>query len=212
MIASPNQFFLSPEEYLNYEEDSPVKHEYIDGEIYAMAGTTDTHNIIALNLATLIRNHLRGTDCRIFFADIKAKIEAKNCFYYPDLLITCNPKDRETSTYKRFPKLIIEVLSDSTEAFDRGDKFNDYQTLPSLEEYILVNSKHHRIEIFRRRENNIWTFETYSPNQPQIIIHSINLELTIGDVYEDIALQDTPLLAPSPLLPNSGAQGLEEAG
>ena len=147
MIASPNQFFLSPEEYLSYEEDSPFKHEYIDGEIYAMAGTTDTHNIIAGNLFSLIRNHLRGTDCRTFFADIKAKIESKNCFYYPDLLVTCNPNDRETSTYKCFPKLIIEVLSDSTEAFDRGDKFNDYQTLPSLEEYILVNSKHQRLEI-----------------------------------------------------------------
>jgi Uma2 family endonuclease len=185
MIASPSQSYLTPEEYLSYEQDSPVKHEYIDGEIYAMAGTTDTHNIIALNLAALIRNHLRGTDCRIFFADIKARIEAKNCFYYPDLLVTCNPEDRETSTYKRFPKLIIEVLSSATEAFDRGDKFNDYQALPSLEEYILVNSKRQRIEIFRRQENNIWTFETYSTAQPQITIHSINLELTISDVYED---------------------------
>jgi Uma2 family endonuclease len=196
MIASPSQSFLTPAEYLQYEQDSPIKHEYIDGEVYAMAGTTDTHNIIALNLATLIRNHLRGTNCRIFFADIKASIEAKNCFYYPDLLITCNPEDRETSTYKRFPKLIIEVLSSATvraasafaEAFDRGDKFNDYQTLPSLEEYILVNSKRQRIEIFRRQENNIWTFETYSTAQPQITIHSINLELAIGDVYEDTTL------------------------
>jgi Uma2 family endonuclease len=188
MIASPSQSFLTPEEYLNYEQDSFVKHEYIDGEVYAMAGTTDTHNIIAGNLFSLIRTHLRGTDCRIFFADIKASIEAKNCFYYPDLLVTCNAEDRETSTYKRFPKLIIEVLSDGTEAFDRGDKFNDYQTLPSLEEYILVNSKRQRIEIFRRQENNIWTFETYNTAQPQIAIHSINLELTIGDVYEDTAL------------------------
>jgi Uma2 family endonuclease len=188
MIASPNHSFLTPEEYLSYEEDSLVKHEYIDGEVYAIAGTTDTHNIIALNLATLIRSHLRGTDCRIFFADIKARIEAKNCFYYPDLLVTCNPEDLETSTYKSFPKLIIEVLSSGTEAFDRGDKFSDYQTLTSLEEYILVNSKHQRIEIFRRQENNIWKFETYSLAQPQIVIHSINLELTINDVYEDTAL------------------------
>jgi Uma2 family endonuclease len=188
MIASPNHSFITPEEYLSYEQDSLVKHEYINGEVYAMAGTTDIHNIIALNLATLIRSHLRGTDCRIFFADIKAQIEAKNCFYYPDLLVTCNSEDRETSTYKRFPKLIVEVLSIGTEAFDRGDKFSDYQTLTSLEEYILVNSKHQRIEIFRRQENNIWEFETYSLAQPQIVIHSINLELAIGDVYEDTGL------------------------
>jgi Uma2 family endonuclease len=188
MIASPSQSYLTPEEYLNYEQDSPIKHEYIDGKVYAMTDTTDTHNTIAGNILSLIRNHLRGTDCRIFFADIKARVEAKNCFYYPDLLVTCNPDDRETSTYKRFPKLIIEVLSSATEAFDRGDKFNDYQALPSLEEYILVNSKRQRIEIFRRQENNIWTFETYSTAQPQITIHSINLELTIGDVYEDTTL------------------------
>ncbi len=188
MIASPNQSFLSPAEYLKYEQDSPIKHEYIDGEIYAMAGTTDTHNIIAGNLFSLIRNHLRGSNCRTFFADIKVSIATKNCFYYPDLLVTCHPEDRETSTYKSFPKLIVEVLSDGTEAFDRGDKFNDYQTLPSLEEYILVNSKHQRLEIFRRQENNIWTFATHSTAQPQITLHSINLELSIGDVYEDTTL------------------------
>ncbi len=127
---------LTIEEYLAFEENSPIKHEYRDREVYAMAGTTDRHNTIALNLATLIRNHLRGTDCRVYFADIKAKIEAKHCFYYPDLFVTCDERDRETATYKSFPKLIIEVLSESTEGFDRGDKFNDYQTLASLEEYV----------------------------------------------------------------------------
>jgi Uma2 family endonuclease len=150
MIAHSNLTFLTPDAYLQLEEKSEVKHEYIDDQVYEMAGTTDTHNTIGLNLALLIRNHLRGSECRIYFADFKARIEKRNCFYYPDIIVTCDPKDRETPTYKCFPKLIIEVLSNSTEAFDRGDKFNDYQTLDSLQEYILVNSKHQRVETFRR--------------------------------------------------------------
>ena len=106
-----------------------------------MAGTTDNHNTIALNIALLIRTHLRGSNCRVYFADVKVQIEKCNCFYYPDVMITCESKDRENRTSKRFPKVIIEVLSDSTEAFDRGDKFNDYQTLDTL--YISGTSVRH---------------------------------------------------------------------
>ena len=86
MIALPDYNYLTPEDYLKNEEKSLIKHEYINGEVYAMAGTTDSHNTIALNLASIIRNHLRGTDCRVYFADIKARLEKRNCFYYPDIL------------------------------------------------------------------------------------------------------------------------------
>ncbi|WP_149975692.1 Uma2 family endonuclease, partial [Microcystis aeruginosa] len=117
MIALSNYNNLTPEEYLQFEETSLIKHEYIDGQVYAMAGTTDTHNIVAGNIYTIIRNHLRGSDCRVYFADVKVRLEKRNHFYYPDILVTCDDRDRETATYKRFPKLIVEVLSDSTEAF-----------------------------------------------------------------------------------------------
>ncbi|MBP0015984.1 MAG: Uma2 family endonuclease [Cyanobacteria bacterium SBLK] len=191
MIALKEKYLLTPEEYLKLEESSPSKHEYIDGEIFAMAGTTDSHNTIALNLALLIRNHLRGNSCRVYFADLKIRIEAKNRFYYPDLLVTCDPRDRETPTYKRFPKLIIEVLSDSTEAKDRGDKFHDYQTLDSLEEYILVNSKRQQIEIFRRQEINNWQFTTYHSENPRFALSSIDLEIAIASIYEDVEFENT---------------------
>ncbi len=187
MIASP-QPSLTPEEYLELEAQSPIKHEYIDGEVYAMAGTTDTHNTIAGNLFALIRSHLRGTDCRVYFADIKAQIEKRNCFYYPDLLVTCHPQDRETSTYNRFPQLIIEVLSDSTEAFDRGDKFNDYQTLETLEEYVLVNTKHQRVEIFRRTQG-LWLYQSYTDTAENMKLQSIDLTLTFEGIYEDVNLE-----------------------
>ncbi|MEH1894876.1 MAG: Uma2 family endonuclease [Nostoc sp.] len=189
MIAVSDSAFLTPEAYLELEEKSNIKHEYIDGQVYAMAGTTDIHNTIALNLALLIRNHFRGSGCRVYFADIKAKLEKRNRFYYPDIIVTCDPKDRETPTYKRFPKLIIEVLSESTEGFDRGDKFNDYQTLDSLEEYVLVNSKHQRVETFYRNEQGLWVLQTYTPDDQTFELKSINLTATFTDLYDNVELE-----------------------
>ena len=187
MIALSNYNNLTPEEYLQFEEKSPIKHEYIDGQVYAMAGTTDTYNIIGLNFTFIIRNHLRGANCRVYFADVKVRLEKRNHFYYPDIIITCDDRDRETATYKSFPKLIVEVLSDSTEAFDRGDKFNDYQTLESLEEYVLVNSKHQRVETFRRGEQGLWILQTYQ--QESFSLQSINLTASFRDLYEDVTLE-----------------------
>ncbi|KAB0240994.1 Uma2 family endonuclease [Microcystis aeruginosa EAWAG127a] len=187
MIALSNYNNLTPEEYLQFEEKSPIKHEYIDGQVYAMAGTTDTHNIIGLNFTFIIRNHLRGSNCRVYFADVKVKLEKRNHFYYPDIIVTCDDRDRETATYKSFPKLIVEVLSDSTEAFDRGDKFNDYQTLESLEEYVLVNSKHQRVETFRRGEQGLWIMQTYQ--EESFSLQSINLTASFRDLYEDVTLE-----------------------
>ncbi|MEH2195007.1 MAG: Uma2 family endonuclease [Nostoc sp.] len=189
MIALSDSIFLTPETYLQLEEKSNIKHEYIDGQVYAMAGTTDIHNTITGNLFLLIRNHFRGSGCRVYFADIKARIEKRNRFYYPDIIVTCDPKDRETPTYKRFPKLIIEVLSESTEGFDRGDKFNDYQTLDSLEEYVLVNTKHQRFETFRRNEQGLWVLQTYTPDDQTFELKSINLTATFTDLYDNVELE-----------------------
>lgn len=106
-----------------------------------MAGECDAHVTIALNLASNLRNHVRGSGCRVYICDMKARIESLNRFYYPDVMVICDPNDQETPTYKRFPTLIVEVLFDSTEAFDRGDKFADYQELESLREYVLISTK-----------------------------------------------------------------------
>ena len=141
MVASPQKSCLTPEEYLKLENDSGTKHEYFAGKVFAMAGATDAHVTIALNTAIALRNHLRGSECRIYISDMKAKIEQKNRFFYPDVMVTCAQEDRQNQLYKEFPCLVIEVLLDSTEAFDRGDKFADYQALPSLKEYVLVNTR-----------------------------------------------------------------------
>jgi Uma2 family endonuclease len=188
MIASPQNSHLTPEEYLQLEETSSIKHEYIDGEVYAMAGATDAHVTIALNIAILLRNHLRGSGCRVYISDMKTSIESKNRFYYPDVMVTCDDRDQNNTTYKQFPKLIIEVLSDSTEAFDRGDKFADYQFLDSLEEYVLVNTKKARIECYRRTEDNLWLLQFYTLNDRNFKLTSIEFQGNIIDVYEQVEL------------------------
>ena len=135
MSALSQQPYLTPDQYLQIEETGNIKHEYIDGQSYAMAGASDAHVTIAGNLFALLRGHVRGSDCRVYISDMKARIEALNRFYYPDVMVSCDSRDLATPNYKRFPTLIIEVLSDSTEAFDRGDKFIDYQQIDSLREY-----------------------------------------------------------------------------
>jgi Uma2 family endonuclease len=168
------------------EEKSDIKHEYIDGYVYAMAGANDPHVTIALNMAFVIRNYLRGSNCRVYMSDMKARIDSLNRFYYPDVMVTCDPRDIQTSNQKRFPKLIIEVLSKSTEGFDRGDKFADYQQLDSLEEYVLINTKRQRLECFRRNEEGLWVLKLYSVEQDKFQLSSIDFEGKFDDLYEDV--------------------------
>ncbi|MGD1897451.1 MAG: Uma2 family endonuclease [Phormidesmis sp.] len=194
MIAQVSDSRMTPEEYLAFEQESDIKHEYVNGEVYAMSGTTDDHNTIALNVAVILRNHLRGSDCRVLIADMKAQPPIRN-YYYPDVLVTYNPADRETPLYKRFPKLIVEVLSDSTEAKDRGDKFIDYQRFESLEEYVLVNTKYKRVEIFRRSTGGLWVLQVYQEDaetdKVMVDFKSVDLQVSLSELYEDVTLDAT---------------------
>ncbi|MGB3237836.1 MAG: Uma2 family endonuclease [Geitlerinemataceae cyanobacterium] len=180
--------YLSPEDYLQLETHSPTKHEYFDGEIFAMAGATDAHVTIAGNLFADLRSHLRGSGCRVFICDMKARIVKRNRFFYPDILVTCDPRDTETDTYKCFPKLIVEVLSPSTESFDRGDKFHDYQTIESLQEYVLINTQHRRVEIFRRHTDGLWLFQNYDDGET-FQLKSIHYTGTFAMLYEDVSIE-----------------------
>ncbi len=197
MVASPHSP-LSPDEYLQLEADSPIKHEYLDGEVYSMAGASDSHVTIAGNLFALLRSHVRGSGCRVYIADMKVRIEACDRFYYPDVMITCDPRDQATATYKRFPKLVVEVLSDSTEAFDRGDKFADYQALDTLDEYVLINTRHQRIECFRRNDAGLWVLQYYTPEQGTFALSSLDFAGTLAALYEDVELEPTTLASPHP--------------
>ena len=188
MIASPNQPYLTSAQYLQMEEQSNIKYEYVDGQILAMAGASDAHVTIAGNLFTLLRSHVRGSGCRVYISDMKVRIESLNRFYYPDVMVTCDPNDQETSTYKRFPTLIIEVLSESTEAFDRGDKFADYQEITSLREYVLISTKRKRVDCFRRGEQGLWVLQSYRPDGTSFRLNSVDFEEEIAGLYEDVTL------------------------
>lgn len=185
MVASP-QPSLTAQDYLALEAQSPIKHEYINGEAYAMAGASDAHVTIAGNVFALLHSHVRGSGCRVYIADMKAHLEARNSFYYPDVMVTCDERDRANETYKCFPKLIIEVLSESTEAFDRGDKFANYQTLETLEEYVLINTRQQRVECFQRNEDRLWVLRYYT--EGEFTLASLAFSAPLATLYEDVEL------------------------
>jgi len=187
MVVSQNTVYISHANYLKGEEISPVRHEYIRGEVYAMAGGTQAHNTITINLAALLRNHVRGSGCRAFVENIKVLIETADVYYYPDVIVTCDERDKNLSeSFIRYPSLVIEVLSDNTEAFDRGNKFADYQQIETLQEYVLVSQKRQRVECFRRNSERRWELYTFVQGE-QIQLASINFSVDISALYEDVA-------------------------
>jgi Uma2 family endonuclease len=183
MIALKSDYYMSPEEYLEFEHHSDIKHEYIDGEVYAMAGTTKAHNTISLNLAILFREKLKNSNCQTFMADIKVNISNQKRFFYPDIVVTCDDNDDVNAYDIKFPKVIVEVLSESTEKFDRGKKFQYYRTIPSLQEYILISSQEYLIECFRRTKNDLWTLQTYEGLDTIFRIASFAIDAPLSEIY-----------------------------
>ncbi|MTJ07655.1 Uma2 family endonuclease [Anabaena sp. UHCC 0204] len=192
MIATPSYDYISPTEYLEGEETSPIKHEYRQGQVYAMAGASNTHVVITLNIASLLRNHLRGSGCQAYVADTKAHIELIDTYYYPDVIVSCDQRDKAFNNFLRYPCLIIEVLSPTTEAFDRGDKFADYRQLESLQEYVLVSQNRTNVEVFRRNAEGQWVFYSYGQGE-NIHLTSVDFQLAVADVYEDISFEPVNL-------------------
>jgi Uma2 family endonuclease len=178
-------------EYLKQEKQSQIKHELLDGEIFAMAGGTIEHARLASKIDRLLGNQLQGRPCEAFSSDLRIRVLATGLGTYPDLSIVCghietDPEDRDTLVN---PIVLVEVLSDSTEAHDRGDKFAHYRRIPSLREYVLVSQHEPRIEVFRRNEGGSWTL--YEAGQGQVAkLASIDCQLAVDEVYEN-ALQST---------------------
>ena len=186
MAFSKNYAYFTPEEYLEIERVSPIKHEYVQGQILAMAGASKAHVIIMGNLSALMVNHLRGAGCISYAADMKVRLPELNLFYYPDLTVTCDDRDRVSDeNFILHPKLIIEVLSDSTEAFDRGDKFSDYKSIPELEEYALVHQKQVLVERFQRKSDNLWLPKIFRTGE-QLVFESIGFTCEIAHLYENL--------------------------
>ncbi|MGD1900812.1 MAG: Uma2 family endonuclease [Geitlerinemataceae cyanobacterium] len=190
MLAN-DPIYIHPDEYLASELASPVRHEYRGGEVFAMSGGTRAHSIITGNLFGNLWMHLRGSGCRAFSENMKVRVAAANSFYYSDIAVTCDDRDSDGQSkqhYIEHPKLIIEVLSPSTAAFDRMEKFADYRTLGSLEEYVLVSAERMEVEVFRRG-SGAWTRQVYGENsEASVQLGCVDLALALGEVYEDTSL------------------------
>ena len=199
MGAPQQSHVFSIDDYMAWEAEQTERHEYLDGEVFAMDGARDAHNTIALNIGTHLRNHLRGTPCRAFIADMKLRVEAADAVFYPDLMVTCDPRDRgpDADTAKRHPILLVEVLSESTAAYDRGLKFERYRLIDTLREVLLVEQDRPHLDLFRRETDGRWVLESFGP-EGTLTLASLNLELPLATLYEDVEFATAGTL-PTPL-------------
>jgi Uma2 family endonuclease len=177
---------ISIEEYLQMEKESPVKHEYYKGEVFAMAGAGARHNLIFSNLFIAIGKKLGGKPCRPYGSDMRVHIPENTLFTYPDISIFCgdiinSPEDEDTIIN---PIVIIEILSPSTKDYDRGDKFQLYRQIPSLKDYMLVDAAAIHVEVFSLNERSHWELTEYNQLAQTISINSISLAIEMADVYE----------------------------
>ncbi len=177
---------LSEQDYLDLEAHSQVRHEYVEGHIFAMSGTTKAHNQIAGNLYMLIRSHIRGTRCRAYIAEVKTRIPRKQIYYYPDIMVGCDPTDHQSEYYLERPCLLVEVLSESTKHIDKREKLLAYQTLGRVQEYVIVSQIEPLVEVHRRDEQGQWYVDTYNTMEEKIYFRCIDLPVTMQDIYEDV--------------------------
>jgi Uma2 family endonuclease len=190
MVALKEHFpRFTPEEYFAWEERQLERHEYIDGEIYPMSGGTINHGDIAGNILTLFKTHMRGRGCKTLNSDCRVKILEMDKYIYPDTSVTCDERDKTTTQYITYPCLIVEVLSSSTEAYDRGNKFKMYRRNPSLQEYVLVSAETIEIELFRKTDSDLWQIINYQTGDV-VELKSIDLTFPIEQIYEDIVLAE----------------------
>ena len=173
--------------YMAWEETHEERHEFLNGEVFAMSGGTDAHYTIGLNLAASLKAALRKGPCRAFIAGMKIEIKAADAVLYPDVFVTCDPRDRAESANlaKSHPCFVAEVLSSSTGAYDRGRKFELYQSIPELQEYLLIEQDRQHADLFRKNAEGLWVLYPLGPND-LIQLASLDLTLALADLYEDV--------------------------
>lgn len=175
---------ISEEDYLQGELLADCKHEYIDGDIYAMAGASEHHNLLSTNILTELKNQLKGNPCKVFMADMKVKTE--QCFFYPDVMVVCQA-DNENAYYKTSPVIVVEVLSKATRRFDQMIKRLRYQSIPSLEEYVLIEQDKGEIQVFSRAD--AWRLCYYYLGD-EITFRSLNVTVRVEDIYYQVDNED----------------------
>ena len=187
MTALPNRLTMSVEEYLALDRNSPeTRYEYIDGYVTMMAGGTLDHATISLNMASTLRGLLRGSSCRVFPSDARVRLSATR-YVLPDVTVSCDGRDRGRVDVIHYPHLVVEVLSPSTEDYNRGRKFTYYRECPTIQEYVMVNTEYQAVEVCRRARNDLWSFHVFRSGE-DVELASLGVRFPITAVYEDVAL------------------------
>ena len=188
MVADPHRLFMSVEEYLALDSSSPdARYEFIDGIVTMLAGGTINHSRMSVNLIVALDGLLHGKSCMVCNSDMRLEISATR-YVYPDISVSCDPRDQEQGDRDsiQYPCIVFEVLSASTEAYDRGRKFDYYRACPTLREYVLVDTQQQAIDLYRRQTENLWTFHPFRSGD-EVELKSINVHFPIDSVYENVS-------------------------
>lgn len=185
MGQAAHQPVFSADDYLAWEPAQLDRHEFIDGEVFAMAGAEDRHVTVAGNLYMALRQHLGGSPCRTYMSDMRLHVAAANSYFYPDVLVTCSALDLASPLVKTEPKLIIEVLSPSTAAYDRGVKFSHYRGLPSLEEFALIDLDTRATDCYRKGADGLWVLHPFARGE-SVSLASVALTLSAEQLFAEV--------------------------
>ena len=189
MVTQPTPMKMSVEDYFELDHNSSdAQYEFIDGYVYMLAGGTADHSTINGNLVAAFKSALRSGPCRVHTSDLKVRLSEKR-YVYPDISISCDPRDRGKITVMQSPILIVETLSPSTETYNRGKKFSYYRACPSVQEYVLVDTQVQIIEVYRRDKEPFWKFSAFETGG-QVELTSLGISIPIAAIYEDVELPE----------------------
>ena len=191
---------LTEEDYLALERAASSRSEFLDGEMFAMAGGSPMHSLIAANVIRELGNHLRSGPCRPFTSDLRLKVEATGLYTYPDVSVLCGPLQYAAGTDDTVvnPTVLVEVLSDATEGYDRGEKFRHYRQMPALQEYLLVSQRQPRIEQFLRRPGDEWTLRTAEGRDAALLLPALGVTLALREVFAGVEFPPASIRPPTP--------------
>ena len=187
MVALSDRIFMTAAEYLTWEPCQEERYEYWDGEVVAMSGATRNHNRVSLNMSKLLDDALVNRPCEVYMVDVKVQVAPGRKYFYPDVVVTCDERDKDPR-FVQFPTLIVEMLSPSTEAIDRGIKFAHYRKFTALREYVLVQVDQPGVEVFRRNAQGQWVLSEYTL-EDRLCIESLNVEISVADLYRQVTFE-----------------------
>jgi Uma2 family endonuclease len=189
MAINPQHSYMTVEEYLQLDNESPdARYDYIDGQVIRYARGSPQHADIAANVIGILKQFLRGSSCRVFTSDVRIRFSASR-YVHPDIAVSCDERDRVDPEAIHYPSLVIEVLSHTTEARDRGQKFADYRACPTIQEYVLINFAYQAVEVCRREKNHFWSFQTFKPGT-NVELTSLGIHFPVADVYDGVYLPE----------------------